>query len=143
MIVPDANLLIYAYNEGSEWHRTARQWLEKSFSDNTQIAFPWLVILAFLRLTTNPRVFPKPFSIQTVTAIVQSWLAQPNVALLLPGENHWSLLRKLLEDHQLNRELVSDAHLAALCMEHGAMLYTTDRDFARFKGLALRNPLAR
>jgi uncharacterized protein len=139
----DANLLLYAYFPGAEHHERARAWLEGAFSGPEPVGLSWPTVLAFLRIGTNPRVFERPFSGAEAEAIVSSWLAEPVVALIGPGERYWEILRTLLIDAQVTGPLVSDAALAALAIEHGATLMTTDRDFARFRGLRLENPLRR
>jgi toxin-antitoxin system PIN domain toxin len=96
---------------------------------------------AFLRISTSPKVFEQPLSIAEATAIVSSWLERENTGLLDPGDRYWEILQRLLEDAQCTGPLVTDAALAALAIEHGATLYTTDRDFSRFPGLSWRNPL--
>jgi hypothetical protein len=96
---------------------------------------------AFLRLSTNARVFERPLSVSEAASAVTAWLAQPCAGVVEPGERHWSILRELLEVGQASGPLVMDAAVAALAIEHGATLYTTDRDFARFPALKWRNPL--
>lgn len=142
MIVLDANLLLYAYDSGSQQHAKARAWVEQTFSDGTPVALPWQTVTAFLRITTNPRLSGKRFTPEEAAQIVDQWLAQPNVRLLPAGEQHWSLLRQMLLDGQARGPLVSDADLAALTIEYGGVLHTTDRDFARFPGLRWTNPIA-
>ena len=142
MILVDANLLLYAYNTSSEHYDRARRWLEELLSKPQQpVGLPWATILAFLRISTNSRAFPHPYSISEAASFVSDWLATPAVTLLAPGERHWSVLSGLLPAAQIRGPLVTDAHLAALAIEHGAVLYTTDRDFARFPGLRTVNPL--
>lgn len=142
MILVDANLLLYAYNTSSEHHGGARRWLEGLLSRPQQpIGLPWATVLAFLRISTNSRAFPSPYSIAEAASFVSDWLANPAVTLLGPGERHWPILSSLLSTAQIRGPLVTDAHLAALAIEHGAVLYTTDRDFARFPGLRTLNPL--
>jgi hypothetical protein len=106
------------------------------------VALPWSVLLAFLRLTTNKRVFSLPFKCREATDIVESWLERPNVVALQPGEAYWHILRDLIGEAQAVADLIVDAHLAALAIEHSATLCSTDRDFTRFPGLKLLNPLA-
>lgn len=142
MTVIDANLLLYAYDASSRFHARARSWLEETLSGVAPVGLPWVVLLAFLRISTNPRALSHPLAIEGATAIVSSWLEQPCVVPLLPGERHWEVLSGLLGPAQARGPLVMDAHLAALAIEHGAVLATTDRDFARFEGLRSVNPLA-
>ena len=141
MIVLDANLLLYAYDSDSQQHAKARAWVEQVFSDGTPLGLPWQTVTAFLRIATNPRLSGKRFTPEEAVQIVDQWLEQPNVRLLSPGDQHWVILRKMLAEGQARGPLVSDAHLAALTIEHGGTLYTTDRDFARFPDLRWKNPL--
>ena len=140
MILVDANLLIYAHDSASAHHELAA-WLETTFSGSEQIGLTWMVVLAFVRITTSPRPLDHPFSIAEAVEIVAGWLERPTVALVHPGERHWGILRSLLEEGQAPGPLVMDAHLAALAIEHGATLATTDKDFTRFPGLRVFNPL--
>jgi len=137
----DANLLIYAHNVNAPEHEQARTWTEATMSHAEPVGLAWLAILAFLRILTDPRLFAQPRSMADATAIMTSWLARPNVYILSPTTRHWAILRDLLDRGQVRGPLVSDAHLAALAIEHGATLCTTDRDFARFPGLKWMNPL--
>lgn len=142
MILVDANLLLYAYDSSSRDHARSRAWLEEALSSPDPVAFAWVTILAFLRISTNPRALARPLAIDESIAIVSSWLAQPCVVVLDPGERHWDVLVKVLGPGQARGPLVMDAHLAALAIEHGATLATCDRDFTRFDGLRLVNPLS-
>ena len=141
MILIDANVLLYAYNSQSQEHERARTWLEATFSGTSPVGLSWVTVWAFLRIATNPRVFERPLSIEDATAIAASWLDQPIVKLLEPGERHWEILRAMTHQGQTIGPLVMDAVLAALAIEHGATLQTTDRDFARFPELSWANPL--
>jgi uncharacterized protein len=141
MIVLDANILLYAYDTTSAFHRKARFWLETVLSNNEPVGLPWQSITAFLRVVTNPRLQGDRFTVGEAARIVDLWIGQPNVRLLAPGENHWPLLRKAAIEGQASGPLVSDAHLAALTTEYGGVLHTTDRDFARFAGLRCVNPI--
>ncbi len=138
----DANILLYAYHSGAPEHPACRRWLEEALNGWQPLLLPWVTILAFLRISTNLRVFRTPLTMAEATDAVQSWLAQPVVQLLHPGERHWDTLCGLLAGAQISGHLVADAHLAALALENGATLCTTDRDFSRFPGLKLLNPLA-
>lgn len=142
MILVDANLLIHAYHEASGQHRAAREWLEAVLSGSELVRFPWLTLWAFLRIATNPRVFQQPLSAPEALAAVDSWLAQPIAGVLQPSDRYWEILGGLLRDHQVTGPLVTDAAIAALAIEHGATLHSTDQDFSRFAGLKWRNPLA-
>lgn len=143
MILIDANLLLYAYNPRAAQHEASRLWLEDQLSGPELVRFAWLTLWAFLRIVTNPRVFERPLSVEEGAAVVSSWLAQPSAAVLEPGERHWTILQDLSHDGQAVGPLLMDAALAAIAIEHGATLATTDRDFARFPGLKWVNPLER
>lgn len=142
MILLDANLLIYAVNSDLPPHRKARAWLEATLSENETVGLPWVTILAFLRITTRGDVFAHPLTPERGLAFVDGWLAQPCVRPIAPGENHWAILRNLLEASGLGGNLTSDAHLAALAVENGATVLSADNDFKRFVGVRHVNPLA-
>ena len=142
MKVIDLNLLLYAVNRDSPRHSDAKTWLQEAISGEERIALAWTVILGFLRLTTSPRVFEHPLSGEDALRTVDAWLSQPSVSPLEPGDGHWGILRELLLDAGTAGNLTTDAHLAALAIEHGAELCSTDADFARFKRLLRTNPLS-
>jgi toxin-antitoxin system PIN domain toxin len=141
MILIDANLLLHAYNPRAREHDASRVWLENVLSGSELVRFAWLTLWAFLRISTSPRVFERPLSVREAGDFVSSWLAQPTAGVLDPGERHWEILQALSRQGQATGSLVMDAVMAALALEHGATLYTTDRDFARFPGLRWVNPL--
>lgn len=141
MILVDANLLLYAYHPADVRHAAARSWLETALSGSEPVRFAWFTLWAFLRIATNPRVYEKPLLASEATEAVGSWLARGCSGILDPGERHWGILAALLAGNQVRGPLVMDAVLAALAIEHGATLHTTDGDFARFGGLKWRNPL--
>lgn len=141
MIVLDVNLLIYAYDTTCKDHKRARLWVEDIFSGNEPVGLPWQNISAFLRILTYPEAFGERFTMEQVIGIVDAWLALPHVRTLVPGENHWELFREMLAKGDVRGKLTSDAALAALTVEYGGVLYTNDRDFARFPGLRWVNPL--
>lgn len=142
MILVDANLLLYAYHERAEQHRAAREWLQAVLSGSELVRFPWITLWAFLRISTNPRVFEHPLAASEAVNAVTSWLAQPVAAVLEPEDRYWQILEQIMLEGQVSGPLVTDAAIAALAIEHGATLHTTDRDFSRFSGLKWRNPLA-
>lgn len=141
MIVLDANILLYAYDAEAVLHGRARAWLESVLSGGELVGLPWQSASAFLRVVTNPKLRGDRFTMNEAAAVLDQWISQPNVRLLAPGDRHWSWLRPTLVDGQVRGPLVTDAQLAALTMEHGGVLHTTDRDFARFPLLRWRNPL--
>jgi uncharacterized protein len=141
VIVLDANILLYAYDSASPQYAKARGWIEREFSSSEPIALPWQTVSAFVRIATHPRLPGDRLTLEEAVNLVDSWLEQPNIRLLVPGEGHWPLFRQMLVDGQASGALVSDAHLAALTIEYGGVLHTTDRDFARFPGLRWKNPL--
>jgi len=140
LILFDANVLLYAYHARSPQHAACRELLERSLSSADPMALAWQSVVAFLRIGTNPRVFTRPFTRTEATAIASSWLERPNAVLLEPGDRYWEILRGLVESGKVSGPLMSDAALAALAIEHGATLCTTDRDFARFKELSVLDP---
>ena len=143
MILVDANLLIYAIDQDSPHHKTARKWLEGALSGSTTVGLAWGVILAFLRLTTRPGILNRPMPAETAMAFVDEWLSLPAVEIVVPGERHWQVFRNLLTSAGTAGNLTSDAHLAALAIERGATMFSADADFGRFPGLRHVNPLAR
>lgn len=141
MKLVDANLLLYAIDSSSPRHRAARGWLEELLSGNETVAFAWTVLLAFLRLSTNPRVFDQPLEAAEAFDVVEGWLARPCATVVHPAERHARVLRELLLPLGTAGNLTTDAHLAALAIEHGADLCSVDVDFMRFQGLRWLNPL--
>ncbi len=142
MILIDANILIYAVNKDARQHARARSWLETALAGAETIGIPWTVLLAFLRLTTRPGLFRNPLPIGAAFDLIDSWLEQTSVSIVHPGSRHGAILRELLEPLGTGGNLTSDAHLAALALEHRAELCSSDRDFQRFPGVKWRNPLA-
>jgi toxin-antitoxin system PIN domain toxin len=140
VILVDATVLIYAYHPRDERHAACRRWLETAFSGLTPVGLPWLSIWAFLRIGTNPRAFEQPLSMQEARDIVSSWLDVPVVRVLEPGERHWEILSQVVVEARVTGPLVTDAVLAALALEHGASVCTTDKDFLRFPGLTVIDP---
>ena len=142
MILIDANLLLYAYHPRADQHDKSRAWLESVLSSRELVRFAWLTLWAFLRIGTNPRAFEQPLTISEAQTAISSWLAQPSAGILEPGERHWDILSDVLRTGQTSGPLVMDAVLAAIAIEHGATICTTDRDFARFPDVKWTNPLA-
>ena len=141
MILVDANILLYAYDSASGSHASAKAFLEARLSERPVVGFAWQSIVAFLRIGTNPRVRASPMALAEALRHVRSWLSRRNVTVLEPGSKHFEILERLLVDAKATGNLVSDAHLAALAIEHGATLMTSDHDFARFPGLSWEDPL--
>ena len=138
----DTNLLLYAVNADAPLHQKAKSWLEGILSDEEPIALSWIVMLAFLRLATRPGLFRCPLRPEVAFECITEWLAHPNVRVVNPGPGHIQTLRLLLTPLGTAANLTSDAHLAALAIEHGAELCSCDSDFSRFPGLNWRNPSA-
>lgn len=141
MILLDVNLLIYAYDSASPRRFAAGAWLEKTLSREPHVAFSWSAIQAFLRILTNAR-YPGALEPAAAVAIVRNILGRENVIILNPGPRHWELLADLIQDTKSYGPLITDAHIAALAIEHGATLCTHDRDFARFPKLKIEYPLS-
>lgn len=142
MILCDANLLLYAYDKSSPAHAKSRRWLQATLSGDEPVGLAGITLLAFLRISTNPRAVVHPLPLAEATALVSSWLEVPCVTVPAPGPRHWEIFGRVLRGAHATGPLVTDAHLAALALEHGALLASADRDFARFAGLRFLNPLA-
>lgn len=143
MIVLDANILLYAYDERASQHRAAKAYLQSIFSKPDLIGIPLHSVAAFLRIMTHPGQHVGRFSLEEAVDIVDEWLTLPHVRLLVAGDQHWALLRQTLIEGHANGRLVTDAEIATLTMEYGGELQTNDRGFARFPGLRWRNPLVK
>jgi uncharacterized protein len=141
VILPDVNLLVHAYNADSPRHQQARGWWEDTLNGSEPVGLAWAVLLGFLRLTTNRQVLTAPLPAAAACAHVRSWLAQPYASVVHPGDGHAEILFGLLEKTGTASNLTTDAHLAALAIEHQADLCSTDADFGRFPGLRWTNPL--
>jgi uncharacterized protein len=142
VILVDANILIYAHVESLPQHQIARNWLDQELSGNTRVGLPWASLLAFLRIVTNPRIFEHPESITDAWRQVGGWLSCEVAWTPQPTERHPDVLGELLSVTGVQGDIVPDAHLAALAIEHGLLLCSADSDFARFPGLRWTNPLA-
>lgn len=141
MRIPDLNLLMYAVDREAPDHARALEWWEASLSGSETVGLAWTVLLGFVRLTTNARVVRAPLGAAEALDHVDGWLAQPVTTVVEPTDRHARVLRDLLDRTGAAGNLVSDAHLAALAIEHGAELCSMDRDFGRFPGLRWSNPL--
>ncbi len=141
MILPDLSLLIHAYNRESRVHAEAKLWWEGLLSGDEPVSLAWAVVLGFIRLTTHRKVLIKPLPVAAACDIVASWLERPQVTILHPGERHAGIVLDLLRSLGAAGNLTTDAHLAALAIEHQCELHSTDGDFSRFPGLRWRNPL--
>ncbi len=140
MKVVDANVLIYAVNEDSPHHRDSKRWLELALNGADTAGFTWNAMLAFLRLTTHPSVFPNPLSLDEATEQLRQWLSSPNAKILEPGSTHLATLATLLNEAGVGGNLTNDAHLAAIAVENRAALATFDNDFSRFPGVSWASP---
>ena len=141
MILVDANILLYAEDQLSPHHEKACAWWDAQLSGPLPVCLCWTVLGAFIRIGTNPRVFERPLTRDQAIARGQSWMDQPCTRIVHPTERHWSVFQKMLIKGQAVANLVTDAHLAALAVEHGCELVSTDSDFSRFPGVRWRNPL--
>ena len=141
MILIDVNLLVYAWDQGSPYHEVARSWLDQRLCETTRVGLPWQSTLGFLRVVTNSRIFAHPATIGQAWQQVEEWLSPGNVWIPQAGNGHSMVLGQLLRNLGGGSNLIPDAHLAALAMEHGLTLCSSDGDFARFQGLRWMNPL--
>jgi len=140
VILVDANVLIYAIDQDSPQHVSAREWLEQAFAGVEPIGLPWIVLLAFVRLVTRPAIVRHPLSAEAALAYVDEWLSLPAVQPVSPGSGHWAVLRTLLASTGTAGNLTTDAHIAALALELAAPICTADRDFLRFPGVKVVGP---
>ena len=141
MIVPDVNLLVHAYNSQSRQHEAARAWWEQLMNGTGTVGLSWVVILGFIRIANHPKMLDSPLPVSSACSRVRSWLARPQTMLIHPGDRHANILFNFLENVGSAGNLTTDAHLAALAIEHQAELHSTDADMARFRGLRWTNPL--
>lgn len=142
MKLVDLNVLLYVVNEDSHRHRAALDWWNAAINGDETIGLPWVVLLGFLRISTNPRVFPRPLEVDDAIAKINTWLSLENVRVLRESDSHWEILRSLISKAGTAGNLTTDAHLAALAIGHAAVLVSCDSDFGRFKGLRWENPLS-
>lgn len=141
MIFPDVNILVYAHDETSKHHAAARNWWDGCLNGSQMISLSWVVLLGLVRLLTNPRVFQNPYPPPELLAILDQWLAQPHVRIVHPPDSHFTRWAGLIKHIGTAGNLTTDAHLAALAIERGLILHSTDADFARFPGLKWKNPI--
>ena len=141
MIVPDVNLLVYAYNDGAPQHTAAREWWEALMRGEEPIGIPWSVATGFIRIMSDARIVTSPLSPSDAADYVRGWLRYPHVRLLDPGDKHWEYFQQNLSVPGSGPGLVADAHIAALAMEVDAVVHTRDSDFARFSGLRRHDPI--
>lgn len=141
MILVDTNILLYAEDKLNPLHEDARQWWDTQLSGEFPVCLCWSIFTSFIRISTNRQIFKKPLTMKQAITRVQSWIDQPCVRLINPTENHWQIFQTMLLEGQATVNLVVDAHLAALAIEHGCLLYSTDSDFSRFPKLKWKNPL--
>jgi toxin-antitoxin system PIN domain toxin len=139
--IVDLNVLLYAVNSDAAQHERAREWWEKAVNDEETVGLAWVVLLGFLRLATNPRVFPRPLTADAAAAKLDTWLALDNVRVVREKDDHWGTLKPLFSGAGTAGNLTTDAHLAALALSYDAVLVSCDTDFARFKDLRWENPL--
>ncbi len=142
MIIPDVNLLVYAYNCDLPQHQLSREWWEGCLNSiEVPIGLPWAVALGYIRIMTHPKVFPEPIAPEKAIQDIDSWLKQPHVQILDPGSGHLAVLKHLLAVVGSSGNLTTDAHIAALALESGAVVYSNDTVFTRFPGIKVVNPL--
>lgn len=142
MILPDVNLLLHAYNRESPRHAAARVWWEGLMNGSGQVGLAWVAILGFVRISTHRHILSHPLPVEAACALAASWLDQPQVSVVHPGDRHPEIVFGLLRALGTAGNLTTDAHLAALAIEHQAEIHSTDADFRRFSGLRWSNPLA-
>jgi len=142
MIAVDSNLLVYAHREDSPWHDAAYACLAGLAEGRQGWAIPWPCLHEFLAIVTHPRIYDPPTPMDKAIDQVEAWLESPSLVLLAESEDYWVQLRSLLRAGRISGPKVHDARVAAICVQHGATeLWTIDRDFSRFPGLKVRNPL--
>jgi toxin-antitoxin system PIN domain toxin len=141
VIIPDINLLVYAYNSDAPFHERSKDWLEGSLSGRTTVGLPWVVMLGFVRIMSSSVVLTAPMGPVEAVQHVESWLARPQTQIIVPGPRHLEILGDLMQESGASGRLTTDAHLAALAIETQSELHSNDLDFARFAGLRWSNPL--
>ena len=141
MILPDINLLVYAYNSDAPFHAPARSWWQACLNGRGTVGLPWIAMLGFIRLMSSPAVCTAPMAPAEAVGHAASWLERPQVQIVVPGPRHLAILADIMAGARVSSRLTTDAHLAALAIETQAELHSNDLDFARFPGLRWRNPL--
>ncbi|KAF0245762.1 MAG: hypothetical protein FD180_1301 [Planctomycetota bacterium] len=144
MIAVDSNLLVYAHREDSPWHDKAVTRLKGLAEGKSAWAIPWPCVHEFLAIVTHPRIYRPPTPLASALRQVDAWLESPSLALLGEADGYWTELRRILEAGRVTGPRVHDARVAAICRLHGAReLWSADRDFSRFPGVTVRNPMVR
>ena len=141
MIVPDLNLLIYAYDYRAPQHPQARQWWAELLNGDEPVGIPWVVLTGFIRLSIRPGTLARPLTGAEAVEEIQRWLARPHVSAISPTNRHPELLAGLLQATAYGPNTVTDAHIGALAIEHNAVVHSNDRIFARFPGIRMHNPV--
>jgi hypothetical protein len=137
----DVNVLLYVVNESAPQHQVLLEWWESAVNGDESVGIPWVVLLGFLRISTNPKIFPYPLDPAVAINKINTWLSLANVNLVREKDEHWEILRTQLAETGTAGNLTTDAHLATLAISHGAILVSCDMDFARFRGLRWENPI--
>lgn len=141
MKIIDLNILLYAINPSFKQHSAIHKWWINTLNDDEPIGLPWIVLSGFMRISTNPRIFPQPLSVTAALNKIETWIKHPNIIVIQESKDHWRILRELLENTGTAGNLTTDAHLASLAIGHGALMISCDNDFSRFKTLRWMNPL--
>jgi toxin-antitoxin system PIN domain toxin len=141
LIIPDINLLVYAYNSDAPFHDKSKAWLEGCLSGRMSVGFPWVVMLGYVRIMSSNAVLTNPMEPVEAIEHVRSWLALPQTQIVIPGPRHLAILAEIMDESRASGRLTTDAHLAAIAIETQSELHSNDLDFARFPGLRWRNPL--
>lgn len=140
MILPDANILVYAHDDTSPFHAKSRAWWEATLNSRVPVGLTWQVILGFIRLLSSPRIMSNPVTVEHACSFVDEWLNRSNVTILDPGPQHWNILLQTLAQSKSGPKLIADAHLAAIAKEYRGNIATNDRDFERFSGILVSYP---
>jgi toxin-antitoxin system PIN domain toxin len=142
MILVDANILLYSHFSSYDVHERVRNWLDTQLNGATQVGLPWQSLLAFARIASNPRIYPRPQTVVGAWNQVRAWSSNRSAWIPQPTEQHGEILAEMIALPGMTSKLVMDAHLAAIAIGHGLTLCSSDRDFARFPKLRWFNPLA-